>query len=145
MLELIHQQRQSAIVEMVDVALFYYNRYLGKGISKPICCHPTAPTYDCDLVILGSITKEYQSRIGLFPRPPNQDHPNYDKFLLMSISEVEQILQSITIRFLGGGHACTCGFLSELLTKIACVVTKVEGLQLESFNSRRRLKVVSPS
>lgn len=138
--ELMLQQRQSAIVEMVDVALFYYNKYLEEGTSTPICSHPTSPTYDCDLVILGSITKEYQSRIGLFPRPPNEDHPNYDKFLLISINEVEKILQSITIRFLGGGHACACGFLSELLTKIACVVTKVEGLKLEYFDSRRRLK-----
>lgn len=145
--EAIRQQRQSVIIEMVNAALFYLQRYLKAEASNPICRHPN-PTHDCDLVILGSVTKEYQSRIGLCPKPSGEDRVNYDKFLLMSINEVEQLLKSITIHFLGatsaglGGHAHTCSFLPELFKKISRIVIKVEGLKLESFNSRRKLLVL---
>lgn len=145
-LESILQQRQSVIVEMMDAVLFYLDKYLEVDALAPVCCYPT-PTYNCDLIILGSMIKEYQSRIGLFPRPPNGDCSNYDKPLLMSINSLEETLKSIQVNFLGatpaglGGHARTCNFLPELFTKIACAVTKVEGLKLESFNSRRGLLV----
>lgn len=133
---------------MVDAALFYLYKYLGGEASNPICRHPN-PTHDCDLVILGSMTKEYQSRIGLCPKLADEDHSKYDKFLLMSINGVEKLLRSITIRFLGatstglGGHASTCSFLPELFTKITNIVVKVEGLKLESFSSRRALRIIN--
>lgn len=145
--EAIRQQRQSVIIQMVDAALFYLHRYIKGEASKPICRHPN-PTHDCDLVILGSVTKEYQSRIGLCLNIADEDHVNYDKFLLMSIKEVAQLLKSITIHFLGatstglGGHAHTCSFLPELFKKISHIVIKVEGLKLESFDSRRKLLVL---
>lgn len=144
--ESILQQRQAAIIKMVDAALFYFNKYLGAKMEIPICCHPNR-THECDLVILGSITKEYQSRMGIL----NGDQPNYDKFLLMSVNDVEQILGGITIHFLGaisvglGGHAVTCSFLPQLFTKIGRAATKVKGLKLESFDSRRRLHGVQYS
>lgn len=123
---------------MVGDSLFYLDRYLVGGDSKPLCCYNN-PSEDCDLVILGSITREYQTRIGIYP--------NHEKFLLMSVTAVEATLKSLRIRFLGesanrmGGHASTCNFLPELFAKIAGSVTKIEGLKLEDFGSRQGLPI----
>lgn len=116
---------------------FYRNKYLKEEGPKPICCYQT-PTYDCDYVILASITKEYQSRIEIYP--------NHDRFLLMSANTVRETLKSISIRLLGstpeglGVHA-SCSFLPELLGRIDSTIIGVKGLKLESFSSRQGLPI----
>lgn len=99
-------------------------------------------------MILGSIMKGLRS-LGLVP--------DFDKFILKSVSEIQTGINAIRIEFLGTGgaivggsraycnscgnyrnnpgpsHQNTCSFLPDLRRKIATVVDGIKGLSLTDF------------
>lgn len=132
----------------------HYQELYTTAWGKPLCKYSSGPTETCDAMILGSIMKGLRS-LGLVP--------DFDKFILKSVSEMQIGINAIRIEFLGTGaaasggastycgycgsyhcassnrnntganHKSTCSFLPDLRQKIATVVDGIKGLSLTDF------------
>lgn len=103
--------------------------------GTPICKQSSDA---CDAIVLGSIMKGLRS-LGLVP--------NFDKFILKSVSEMKEGTEGLRIEFLGsrsrcsrcsrssgyGDHEATCSFLPELHQKVSTAVEGIVGLSLNDF------------
>lgn len=139
-MEIILQQRRTTILTMIEDALSVLDKFLIGGEAGRPLCSAVAPTDECDLVILGALTREYQVRLGIYPE--------HTKYLLMSVKDVHESLRSVKIRCLGessprmGGHAGTCmKFIYELHERLDVTLSKIVGLELADFGSRHGLPV----
>ncbi|KAI5842905.1 hypothetical protein DFP73DRAFT_552675 [Morchella snyderi] len=143
-METILNIRRAAITAMIEDVLAVLNKFLtgGSGSSgdgKPLCT-AAVPLEDCDLMILGALTRECQVRLGLYP-----DH---SKFLLMSVRDVHERLRSIKPRSVGadslrgGSHGSTCYYDFYLLhNRLDRVLAGIGGLELADFASRQGLPI----
>lgn len=104
--------------------------------GTPICKQSSET---CDAMVLGSIMKGLRS-LGLVP--------NFDKFILKSVSEMKEGIEGLRIEFLktrssrcsrcsrysgNEDHEATCSFLPELHQKISTAVEGIVGLSLNDF------------
>lgn len=139
---------------MSESTLAYQERYL-VAWGTPLC-KATTKTETCDATILGSIMKGFRS-LGLVP--------DFDKFILKSIKDMEEGIKKLRIEFLesqgsagysgncngcryGGSyshncrpqpvyHSSTCSFLPELHEKINKATEGIKGLNLDDFKSSK--------
>lgn len=136
----------------MSCSTLHYQELYTTAWGTPLCKYSPGPTETCDAVILGSIMKGLRS-LGLVP--------DFDKFILKSVSEMQIGINAIRIEFLGTGtaagsraycnhcgnyhcaasnrsnintsHASTCSFLPDLHGKIATAVNEIKGLSLADF------------
>lgn len=91
--EAIRVQRRIAINSMSCSTLHYQELYTTPW-GKPLCKYTSGPTEICDAMILGSVMKGLRS-LGLVP--------DFDKFILKSVSEMQKGIKGLRIEFLGNG------------------------------------------
>lgn len=156
MLEEILRRRSFLVSFMPEYALTFLPRYNTPG-TKLRCCAPV-PLNQCDMMILGSTLKEFQS-LGI--------QPTYEGLLLKSVNDSYSIFKGIKIHFWqtpkGGpckpqtydptqcknhsnvkhcsagliSHKSTCSFVPELIRGLETVVSRTGGLSLHEFHSRQ--------
>lgn len=106
--------------------------------GTPICSRSSET---CDAIILGSIMKGFRS-LGLVP--------DFDKFILKSVSEMKEGIEGLRIEFLNTtslycgrcsrrseDHESTCSFLPNLHQKLSTAVEGITGLSLNSFKESK--------
>ncbi|PUU83479.1 hypothetical protein B9Z19DRAFT_1112366 [Tuber borchii] len=120
----IHQLRSDAIKAILDNTVFYLDLY--SNAEGTMCIYEIP---ECDVMILGSIVREFRKR-GLH---------NREKFLLMSLNEVVASIKEISIYFYTNYtgtvfHGDTCSFLPELFAKVDKICESIGELKLERFS-----------
>ncbi|PWW80687.1 hypothetical protein C7212DRAFT_355768 [Tuber magnatum] len=115
------QLRSDAIKAILDDTESYLDLYSNAEGTR---CLYQVP--ECDVMILGSIVREFRKR-GL---------RNREKFLLMSLNEVVASIKGISIYFYSEAffHGDTCSPLPELFAKIDKICESIEELKLERFS-----------
>ncbi|RPB09143.1 hypothetical protein P167DRAFT_538761 [Morchella conica CCBAS932] len=138
-MEIILDIRRTAITAMIEEVLTVLKKFLAGGDGKPLCS-AASPLEDCDLMILGTLIRECQVRLGIYP-----DHK---KYLLMSVKDVHENLRSIKPRSVGadslrgGGHGGTCYYDFYLLhNRLDRTLASIGGLELADFGSRQGLPI----
>lgn len=124
---------------MIEEVLSVLKKFLAGGDGKPLCS-AASPLEDCDLMVLGTLIRECQVRLGVYP-----DHK---KYLLMSVKDVHESLRSIKPRSVGadslrgGGHGGTCYYDFYLLhNRLDRTLAGIGGLELADFGSRQGLPI----
>ncbi|RPB00492.1 hypothetical protein L873DRAFT_1736423 [Choiromyces venosus 120613-1] len=117
------QLRSDSIKTILDITVFYLDLY--SNAEGTMCCYEIP---ECDVMILGSIVREFRKR-GLH---------NREKFLLMSLNEVVASIKGISIYFYTNYsgtvfHGDTCSFLPELFAKVDKICEGIGELKLERF------------
>jgi len=116
--------RSDAIKAILDDTVSYLDLYSN---AEGTMCRYEIP--ECDVMILGSIVREFRKR-GLH---------NREKFLLMSLNEVVASIKEISIYFYTNYtgtlfHGDTCSFLPELFAKVDKICESIGELKLERFS-----------
>lgn len=124
MVAAILQLRSDAIKAILDDTVSYLDLYSN---AEGTMCRYEIP--ECDVMILGSIVREFRKR-GLH---------NREKFLLMSLNEVVASIKEISIYFYTNYtgtlfHGDTCSFLPELFAKVDKICESIGELKLERFS-----------
>jgi len=127
MVAAILQLRSEAIKAILDDTVSYLDLYSN---AEGTMCRYKIP--ECDIMILGSIVREFRKR-GLH---------NREKFLLMSLNEVVASIKEISIYFYAGYvgtritrfHGDTCSFLPKLFAKVDKICESIGELKLERFS-----------